>query len=59
VQGIINDGRRMTVVEHLAELRSVLLLDVLERPITSVLGHGRHLATAPIVTSVTSRSPSR
>jgi sec-independent protein translocase protein TatC len=76
VQGVVNDERRMTVIEHLEELRRVLaisvgawvvatlgafafngrLLDLLERPIKSVLAHQhQHLLPggAPIVTSPT------
>jgi sec-independent protein translocase protein TatC len=73
MQRVVNDERRMTVLQHLEELRPVLmisggtwvlatlvaftlngrLLDVLERPIKGVLGHGHHLADVPIVTSIT------
>jgi Sec-independent protein secretion pathway component TatC len=67
MQRVVNDERRMTVLQHLEELRPVLmisggtwvlatlvafafngrLLDVLERPIKGVLGHGHHLADVP------------
>ncbi|HEY0409759.1 MAG TPA: twin-arginine translocase subunit TatC, partial [Candidatus Dormibacteraeota bacterium] len=68
-----NDERRMTIIEHLEELRRVLMISVgawvvgtvgafffhdrllrlLEKPLTDVLGKGRHIVTAPIVTTPT------
>ncbi|HEV7466995.1 MAG TPA: twin-arginine translocase subunit TatC [Candidatus Dormibacteraeota bacterium] len=63
----------MTIIEHLEELRRVLMISVgawvvatigafffhdrlltlLEKPLTDVLGKGRHIATVPIVTTPT------
>jgi sec-independent protein translocase protein TatC len=73
VQSILPSDRRMTVVEHLDELRRVLIISgaawlactllaflfngpiigLLERPLVSVLTHGHHLVSTPIVTSPT------
>ncbi|HEX3606060.1 MAG TPA: twin-arginine translocase subunit TatC [Candidatus Dormibacteraeota bacterium] len=70
---MVNDDRRMTIIEHLEELRKVLMisvgawvvatvgafffngrvLDILERPLKTVLGKGNHLSTLPIVTTPT------
>ncbi len=73
MQNALPSDRRMTVVEHLDELRRVLIVSgaawlvctllafafngpiiaLLERPLVSVLAHGHHLTTVPIVTSPT------
>ena len=73
MQGVVNDDRRMTIIEHLEELRKVLMisvgawvaatigafffhdrvLDILERPLKTVLGKGNHLSKLPIVTTPT------
>ncbi len=73
MQGVVNDERQMTILEHLEELRKTLMISVgawvvatigafffhnqllrlLEKPLTDVLGKGRHIVTVPIVTTPT------
>ena len=73
MQDVVKEERRMTIIEHLEELRKVLMISVgawvvgtvgafffhdrllrlLEKPLTDVLGKGRHIVTAPIVTTPT------
>jgi sec-independent protein translocase protein TatC len=74
VLGVVHDEQsRMTIIEHLEELRKVLMISVgawvaatvgafffhdrvltlLEKPLTDVLGKGRHIVRVPIVTTPT------